>query len=334
MNRFVVIALAAALVLAAAGTWLLLPSKPEPEPASAQKPPAAQQVAPAGRDHPPAPDAAPSFATPAFDVVRINRAGNAVIAGRAAPGASVTVRVGTTEIGTVVADERGEWVLVPEAPLTAGPRTLSLTSRLPDGTVLESKEVVVIVVPERIESDDQVLALVTPRDAVGASRLLQGRRVSGDPALGDGLRLDTVDYDDLGQVVLSGGALPAADLRVRVDGVVAGTARASQDGYWSLRLAVPIAPGDHRLTIEQVDATGRVVASVESPFTRVAPETIRLRPGELHVTVQPGNSLWRIARATYGQGLLYTVIYSANAEKIRDPDLIYPGQVFVLPEQN
>jgi nucleoid-associated protein YgaU len=48
--------------------------------------------------------------------------------------------------------------------------------------------------------------------------------------------------------------------------------------------------------------------------------------------VQPGNSLWRIARRSYGEGLRYTVIYDANKDQIRDPDLIYPGQVFVLPD--
>ena len=48
--------------------------------------------------------------------------------------------------------------------------------------------------------------------------------------------------------------------------------------------------------------------------------------------VQPGNTLWRIARDTYGRGVQYTVIYGANKDQIRDPDLIYPGQIFTLPE--
>jgi nucleoid-associated protein YgaU len=50
-----------------------------------------------------------------------------------------------------------------------------------------------------------------------------------------------------------------------------------------------------------------------------------------------GDNLWRISKRIYGRGLRYTVIYSANQEQIRNPHLIYPGQVFVLPaggEQN
>src|SRR5690606_29464377 len=45
-----------------------------------------------------------------------------------------------------------------------------------------------------------------------------------------------------------------------------------------------------------------------------------------------GDNLWRISRTTYGRGIRYTVIYRANRDQIRDPDLIYPGQIFVLPK--
>lgn len=45
-----------------------------------------------------------------------------------------------------------------------------------------------------------------------------------------------------------------------------------------------------------------------------------------------GDNLWQISRRTYGSGLRYTVIYDANQDQIRDPDLIFPGQIFVLPK--
>jgi len=43
--------------------------------------------------------------------------------------------------------------------------------------------------------------------------------------------------------------------------------------------------------------------------------------------------LWRLSRTTYGEGTRYAVIYKANREQIRNPNLIYPGQIFVLPSQ-
>jgi nucleoid-associated protein YgaU len=50
------------------------------------------------------------------------------------------------------------------------------------------------------------------------------------------------------------------------------------------------------------------------------------------VVIQPGNNLWRLSRSVYGKGVQYTVIYEANKDQIRNPDLIYPGQVFTLPK--
>ena len=52
------------------------------------------------------------------------------------------------------------------------------------------------------------------------------------------------------------------------------------------------------------------------------------------VTVQPGNTLWAIARESYGDGVLYVRVFEANRALIRDPDLIYPGQVFTVPQSD
>ena len=69
------------------------------------------------------------------------------------------------------------------------------------------------------------------------------------------------------------------------------------------------------------------------PFARAEPSH-DVVPGLDRVVVQPGNSLWRLARRVYGQGLRFTVIYEANRAAIRDPDLIYPGQIFSVPQAN
>ena len=53
--------------------------------------------------------------------------------------------------------------------------------------------------------------------------------------------------------------------------------------------------------------------------------------GDLYTVVQ-GDCLWNIAKARYGSGIDYIKIYEANRDVIGDnPDLIYPGTVFVLP---
>jgi nucleoid-associated protein YgaU len=76
------------------------------------------------------------------------------------------------------------------------------------------------------------------------------------------------------------------------------------------------------------------------PTATVAPARARsVDPGtvvvpEINTTiVARGDNLWRISRRIYGEGLRYTVIYDANQRQIRSPNLIYPGQLFVLPSE-
>ena len=48
-------------------------------------------------------------------------------------------------------------------------------------------------------------------------------------------------------------------------------------------------------------------------------------------TVKSGDCLWNIAKKYYGNGAQYTKIYNANKGKIKNPNLIYPGQVLTIP---
>jgi len=48
-------------------------------------------------------------------------------------------------------------------------------------------------------------------------------------------------------------------------------------------------------------------------------------------TVKSGDCLWNIAKKYYGNGAQYAKIYNANKGKIKNPNLIYPGQVLTIP---
>lgn len=275
-------------------------------------------------------------ALPEFDIVRVSPNGEAVIAGRAAPGSEVTVMAGDAAIGSATADERGEWVILPDQPLPPGGHELGLVERGEDAASRESSSVVVVVVPEpdkdiageQGESAGQALALAVPREGEGAATVLQVPG-SDDDGIGDKeLRLDSVDYGEGGDVTIGGRAEPGANLQVYLDNRLLGTAQADETGRWNVSPEESVAEGMHELRVDQIDPEGTVTARVETPFqqTRLADW-----PAQQVVVVQPGNSLWRIARRMYGAGVRYTVIYEANRAQIGDPDLIYPGQVFVVP---
>ena len=265
-------------------------------------------------------------------MVRVTPDGSAVLAGRAAPGAQVTVRDRGRALGVTEADRHGEWVLVPNRPLPPGGQELTLAAKLAGGPAVAGEAPVVLAMPAASPGPHQQtaaatapLAVLAPADA--APRVLQAPPGAA-PATGR-LGLDTLDYDAKGAVRFAGTAPPGAAVRVYVDNRNAGDARAGADGRWTLTPRRTIAAGAHAIRADQLDAAGRVVARLALPFRRVILPADAIGAGA--VIVQPGQSLWRIARHAYGQGIRYTVIYAANRDAIRDPNLIYPGQVFAVP---
>ena len=295
-----------------------------------QRAPLAVQPAAVQAPAPPVVAATPATAVPSFDIVRVGPQGNAVLAGRAEPGADLVVRNGDAELGRTKADSRGEWVLLPSTPLLPGGRELTLASRMP-GAPEQRGDSVVLVVPEPAAAPAPVAALLLP--AASAPRLLQGAEAAARPAPAvpgrTTLGLSSVDYDDRGDINFAGTAQPGAIVRVYVDNRPAGDAAADGFGRWSMRPGEAMATGVHRLRVDQVTAAGRVQSRVELAFQRTSLPAADLAGGR--IVVQPGQNLWRMARQVYGAGVRYTVIYLANREQIRDPRLIYPGQAFATP---
>jgi nucleoid-associated protein YgaU len=279
---------------------------------------------------------------PSFDVVRIGPRGETVVAGRAAPHAEVTILNRGKEIGHATADDNGEWVWLPDKPFEPGNLELSLKAQLPGQTPVEAESKVVLIIPER-EKDiagrsapatSEPLVLKVPNSAEQPTEVVQAPPANGglaDVQLRD-LMLDVVDYDEKGQLVLGGRAKPGTPLRLYLNNTVLGDTRADDTGRWVLRPAQTVPPGQYTLRVDELGPEGKVVARIELPFTRAEPSAV-VAAGKASVVVQPGNSLWRLARRSYGSGLKFTVIYQANRDQIRDPDLIYPGQVIALPKE-
>lgn len=405
----------------------------------------------------------PSPQPPSFDIVRVERSGEAVIAGRAAPRSRVTVMQGDRPIAKVEADDLGEFVAIPHRPLSPGQRQLTLRAEDPEsGETTDSERAVVIDIPrlagdqrpqaaettqtaeasdatpssesadggttarstgtpagdasgEAVTADkgadsgtqpetgqdgatqtagdalavpappaesdapaaevtdlpepasdgpeviaraaesgggsggarvtarqdaagtdgtasrgDAPIAVLVPREGTGEVEVLQ--RPSGETGLEDReLVLEAVQYTVDGGISISGRA-PAKSLVVAyLNETELARTRAPADGAWTLAPASDVPPGLHTLRVDQLGPDGKVEARVSTPFAN-QPMVDDLGQGEGMVVIQPGDNLWTIARRTYGQGWEYTLIYRANRDQIRDPDLIYPGQVFVVPE--
>ena len=176
----------------------------------------------------------------------------------------------------------------------------------------------------------------------------------------------TTEVDRDGFYATGAAAPPGERLRIYLNGAPLAAVTAAQDGHWSLTVKKGLKPGHYAARADALDAGEKVIARAEvgfdvpllgaaSPAASVAPTpgvpamaqqtasnapmspiaassaNDAVVPGVDTTTVVRGDSLWRISRKLLGHGMRYTLIYEANATQIRNPDLIYPGQVFVVP---
>lgn len=350
------------------------------------------------------PDAAPVTApvtaqdetrdtVPSFDTVRLAPDGEAVVAGRALAGSAVDILLDGIVVGTAMTGGDGAFAAFVSLPPSDTPRVLTLAiSR--DGAVVASDQQVIIapVQPANVDVAAQAsapeagsgqAAPVTqtasapsaPAPAVLLSddsgvRVLQPA-TPADPSRVGGIALDVISYTSEGDVLLQGRATAAANILIYLDNAPVTSAPVGADGIWSTGLP-GVAPGIYTLRLDEVDAAGKVLSRIETPFKREdrdevaaiaaasAPANIPAQPASSGagtpagdapvtadtapstaspttptvrvVTVQPGNTLWAIARESYGDGPLFVRVFEANRDRIRDPDLIYPGQIFEIPE--
>jgi nucleoid-associated protein YgaU len=279
--------------------------KPAPAPAVAPAPPSGQTSA-----------VAAAKTGPQFDVLRVDSAGNTVIAGRADPGAVVTIKDGTNVLGTVTADANGAFAFLPDHPLPPGPHQLTLSEAGPNGQIVQGETSATVDVAAN--PSGQSLAVITGPNG--------SRIVSGQGPVPGSLGIGSVDYDANGHAIFSGTAHAGDHIALALNGTNLGTAVAGADGRWSFTAQVPRNSG----TLQVTDTSKPGIAALSAPF---ALETLKTAVAEGHIVIDPGQNLWLIARRIYGHGMLYTLIYSANSKLIHDPNLIFPGQAFAVPKQ-
>ena len=169
----------------------------------------------------------------------------------------------------------------------------------------------------------------------GGARVLQA--AGGEDIDPRNVTIDAISYSTKGDVQLSGRGQSEGFVRLYLDNEPLMDTEIAPDGTWDGTLPA-VAAGQYLLRADQLDAQGEVLSRYETPFQRESPEVLAAAapggadaPMAAKITVQPGFTLWGIARQNYGSGVMYVQVYEANKQMIGDPDLIYPGQVFNVP---
>ncbi|SFI30718.1 Nucleoid-associated protein YgaU, contains BON and LysM domains [Jannaschia pohangensis] len=346
-------------------------------------------VKPEPMDQPHMPKGPP---VPQLDVVRIDAAGSAVIAGKGGAGVDVILRLDGQEVATARTDADGNFVSLFNLGLAETPRILTVETRDAEGQLARAADSIIVApafpappaeVAEAAVTPGEETAAITPvepsvapaeapvvtaaatesapvapvatpdlvapepdrpdvaSDAPAAPRLFRagpsGVTVLADggapPSVVDDLGLDAITYDETGEVQLAGRGARDSQLRIYLDNEPVQLTRVDQGGAWVSPLP-DVETGVYTLRIDALGEDGSVTTRIETPFQRTAPEIAAAARAEgvTALTVQPGWTLWAISEGYFGDGVRYVQIFEANRDAIRDPNLIFPGQVFNLPD--
>ena len=263
-----------------------------------------------------------------------------------APVVAETTEAATTAVETAVAEVEDTVETVVETAVETVAAAVETAPAVPVETSEETPTEVAAVTeevatPEALAEPEQPAAspVVIIADSSGARVLQSPTAPELAPEVQATVAIDSISYSDLGEVQVAGTSPSGGFVRIYLDNELSSTARIAQSGLWELKLP-DVAPGVYTLRVDQVSDAGEVVSRVETPFKREPSEKLVEATQEidikkvLAVTVQPGMTLWAISKENYGDGRLYVQVFEANKDRIRNPDLIYPGQVFTVPDQN
>src|SRR5258708_4227385 len=195
-------------------------------------------------------------ARPAFDVARVEPSGDVVVAGRAAPGASVELLRNGEPHDRVVADASGQCAMVPPR-LPPGDSELTLRSRLPDGRLATSKESVVVALQADLK-DRPVVALMAPDKPSVVLSKPAAPTAASTPA-GGAVMVDTVETEPGGKLFVSGRSSPRAAVRLYLnDSYQASTTAAANGRFAFTTMNEGIRPGSgYRVRLDEVDPGNR-----------------------------------------------------------------------------
>src|ERR1700730_17658148 len=203
---------------------------------------------------------------PAFDIARIKPTGEAVIAGRATPGATVELLRNGELHDTGATDQSGQFVMdAPRHP--SGTYDLTLRAKQPDGKQTTSKQSVAVAL-EPIPNDRPIVALMTPdKPTVVLSQPAAQKPMAG------AVIVETVETEPGGKLHVSGQASPGAAVRLYLNDSFVASVTAGADGRFAVPINKGVAPGSYRIRLDEVGPnSGAARARSEVPFN--VPDTV------------------------------------------------------------
>jgi LysM repeat protein len=262
-------------------------------------------------------DGTPSAANPAvtIDTISYSSNGDVILGGRGQAGNFVRIYLDIQSIATSKISENGYWSLE-LSDIEPGIYTLRVDELNATGDVVSRAET-----PFKREAAEELAELMAPETEpeepsveVPSENVAEAPSAQADAPPSDAPETAAETAANTGSdTVPESGSDTASDTSVTQVEV---TVQAE---------VAELNPQDEQSSDGETVATEAQPADTASVL-RTPSQKFRVR------TVQPGSTLWAIAKESYGAGIEYFKVFEANKERIRDPDLIYPGQVFEIPD--
>lgn len=285
-----------------------------------------------------------------IDIARVQADGMAVFAGQGAPYGTIYV----TENGAIFAqnsiDDKGQWVVLPDKPLSPGAHLLQLEMVTLEGARERADVSLVVEISEN--GSEKPLVAVVPQTDDEAPRILQmpDEETSSAPdqpselpkskaeevaeILGQEdifIQIGSLSWNEAGELAVHGVASGGDIITGSMSGLKLAQVPLTELGRWgSYVKGDPFATGDRQrleVVLREEDGEELAVAQLAVSQSQLSAGL----DGSVMVVVHKGDALWRIAYRSYGQGVRYVDIVRRNADQINDPDLIYPNQIFAVP---
>ena len=253
-----------------------------------------------------------------IDVVRVDESGIAVIAGTAEPSTTIEAKIGNQTVGKTEVNKDGGFVISGEISSSTEPQELKVITKADNGVkpdeadsiidnrdwVYETKSFVILpgIINEKNSQnvqneklDDIIIVEVKKQDLVIKEEI---KNITVEK-----LTLDRIKYSENGTAILFGRARKEMNILVYLDNIFQTKTTPGSDGGWKTDLGI-VTPGIYKLRIDETTNNGNVKFRIETPFKQEAKDLLD-KMFTKAITVQPGNSLWRIARRIYGRGIMY-----------------------------
>lgn len=287
------------------------------------------------------------IAVPTFENVTIDD-GTLKITGFSSPGTEIELLTGARQLGKAKTTPEGHFVIDVSLKLAPGQYQWVLRSTEASGYSATSLQTLVLTIPQK--NEQRILAMLEEPGKPRRLMVDDNNPAAADNDIAEQTLL--INYVSFNQGTLSvSGRSKSEVVFITVDNKRVAMSKVGEDGRFFVARSLLLLPGDHIVSINQIDENGDVTTTVREPFqvradngssVLLQPLEPKKEPSEASsqtsenapahtVMVRPGDTLKKISLRVYGTDAHAKAIFDANRDKLSNIHRVRAGIVLVLP---